>query len=203
MPKFQPASLLWLRFLIAFLSIVGRGAASDVDSRYKGALETFYLYWETLNQNKISEEVMGGLFSKQFCFVGNPTVSFSTIKETTAFYKSVRNEIYPAISSPFEFQSLKIYKLAYQPVAKDSVLLALIDVFHTSPNQTPRKAMCFAYNLVLDKEQGKWLLNSLINFSVGSFPSNWIPIEVEDRWAYRDGPPVEELQSILAADVTP
>ena len=44
-------------------------------------------------------------------------------------------------------------------------------------------------------------MNSLINFSVDSFPSNWGQIEVADRWKYRKGPPVEELQSILAADV--
>lgn len=175
--------------------------AVDIEPRYKGALETFYRYWEKLNQNELSKEVMSGLFSEQFCFVGNPTVSFSNISETTAFYNSVRNKIYPAISSPFEFQSLKIYKLAYQPVSKDSVLLSLIDVFHTTPNQTPRKTMCFAYNLVFNKEKGKWLMNSLINFSVDSFPSNWGQIEVADRWKYRKGPPVEELQSILAADV--
>ena len=44
-------------------------------------------------------------------------------------------------------------------------------------------------------------MNSLINFSVDSFPANWSQIEVADRWKYRKGPPGEELQSILAADV--
>jgi len=193
--------ILRVCLFLVFSWFANTSHAVDIERRYKGALETFYRYWEKLNQNELSKEVMSGLFSEQFCFVGNPTVSFSNISETTAFYNSVRNKIYPAISSPFEFQSLKIYKLAYQPVSKDSVLLSLIDVFHTTPNQTPRKTMCFAYNLIFNKEKGKWLMNSLINFSVDSFPSNWGQIEVADRWKYRKGPPVEELQSILAADV--
>ena len=201
--KKQNFLLLNLFLAFAFVGLDHTCKASDIEVRYEGALKTFYNYWGILNLNELSEKEMGGLFSEQFCFVGNPTIAFSNIGDTTAFYNSVRNEIYPAISSPYEFQSLKIYKMAYQPVSDDSVLLSLIDVFHTTPNQTPRKTMCFTYNLVFNKEKGKWLMNSLINFSVDSFPSNWRPIDVAERWAYRNGPPIEELQSIMAADVVP
>tara|TARA_B100000212_G_scaffold82588_2_gene59515 strand:- start:8122 stop:8355 length:234 start_codon:yes stop_codon:yes gene_type:complete len=77
---------------------------------------------------------MNDLFSEGFCFVGQPNLFFSNISETTGFYNAVRNEEYPAICSPYDFEALKIARISYIPVEENSVLIGLIDVFLTTPN---------------------------------------------------------------------
>ncbi len=191
--------------LIGLATIPSRGSSSgsEIDLKYKGALDTLFEYWDSLNANELSEERMKDLFSEEFCFVGRPNLFFNNISETTVFYNTVRNEVYPAICSPYDFVAVKINRLSYLPVAENSVFIGLMDVFITTPNQTPRVAMAFAYNLVFDEEKGKWLMNSLINFSVDSYPKNWIQLNVEPRWKYDGRKPIQELRKIQAEEVTP
>ena len=188
---------------LATLSPLGSLSGSEIDPKYKGALDTLFEYWDSLNANELSEERMKDLFSEEFCFVGQPSLFLNNISETTVFYNTVRNEVYPAICSPYDFVALKINRLSYLPVAENSVFIGLMDVFITTPNQTPRVAMAFAYNLVFDEEKGKWLMNSLINFSVDSYPKNWIQLNVKPRWKYDGRKPIQELKKILAEEVSP
>ena len=188
---------------LATISSASSSIGSDIDPKYKGALDTLFEYWDSLNANELSEERMRDLFSEEFCFVGQPNLFFNNISETTGFYNAVRNEVYPAICSPYDFEALKIMRISYLPVEENSVLIGLIDVFLTTPNQTPRVAMAFAYNLVFDENKGKWLMNSLLNFSVDSYPTKWKQLAVEPRWKYNNQKPVEELRQILAREVSP
>ena len=81
------------------------------------------------------------LFNENFCFHGNPNLILSTHEDIKNFYHSIRNKTYPAICHPYKFTALKLHKLSYLPMTENSVKIALLDVFVTTPNNTPRKKM--------------------------------------------------------------
>jgi len=124
--------LIFVLIGLATIPSKGSSSGSDIDPKYKGALDTLFEYWDSLNANELSEERMKDLFSEEFCFVGQPNLFFQTIPETTGFYNAVRNEVYPAICSPYDFEALKIDRISYLPV-EENVLIGLIDVFLTTP----------------------------------------------------------------------
>ena len=125
--------LIFVLIALATIPPKGSSSGSDIDPKYKGALDTLFEYWDSLNANELTEERMKDLFSEEFCFVGQPNLFFQTIPETTGFYNAVRNEVYPAICSPYDFEALKIDRISYLPVDENSVLIGLIDVFLTTP----------------------------------------------------------------------
>jgi hypothetical protein len=91
-----------IRVLVGLVTLTPLGSlsGSEIDPKYKGALDTLFEYWDSLNANELSEERMKDLFSEEFCFVGQPSLFLNNISETTAFYNTVRNEVYPAICGP-------------------------------------------------------------------------------------------------------
>jgi len=108
---------------------------SEVPENYLGAFDTFYKYISALNKNELTENIMSQFFNENFSIIGNPNVSFSTISEISKAYNGIRNNTYPFICSPNEFQNLKLAKLAYLPLTKNSINIALLDVFLCSPDK--------------------------------------------------------------------
>ena len=47
------------------------------------------------------------------------------------------------------------------PYRKRTMKIALLDVFLTTPNETPRYEMSFIYSLVYDDKKESWLMNGL------------------------------------------
>ena len=48
---------------LAIISSSSSSIGSDIDPKYKGALDTLFEYWDSLNANELSEERMKDLFS--------------------------------------------------------------------------------------------------------------------------------------------
>ena len=126
---------------------------SEVPENYLGAFDTFYKYISALNKNELTENIMSQFFNENFSIIGNPNVLFSTISEISKAYNGIRNNTYPFICSPNEFQNLKLAKLAYLPLTKNSINIALLDVFLCSPDKTPSYKMCFIYQLIFDESK--------------------------------------------------
>ena len=99
-------------------------------------------------------------FLMKIFIIGDPNTVFSSITEITQAYNGIRNQTYPFICSPYEFNELKLAKLSYLPLTK-TVNIALLDVFLCSDKQIPSYKMSFIYHLVFDESKGKWLMNTL------------------------------------------
>ena len=175
---------------------------STLDEIYSGAFETFYNYIETLNDNELSEEKMNQLFSSNFSMIiGNPTLTLSNISNLTAVYNDIRNNTYSFICSPYEFDELKLSKLSYMPLTKNSVNIGLLDVFLCSENRTPSYKMAFIYNLVFDESKQKWLMNSLTEVNPKNYPFEWKQVEIRESFKYNGEKSIDEIQPLLASEL--
>ena len=169
-----------------------------MELKYAGSLETFYKYIKILIENEITEEEMKKLFNNNFSFTGNPNRVFPTVSEITKFYNGIRNDRYSEMCHPYKFATLKFDKLSYFPLSEKSVMIALLDIFHTTPNQTPRFKMAFIYTLTYNDEQKAWLFNNLTRLDVDLFPKNWIEVEIREGFKYDSEMPLNELESFIA-----
>ena len=174
---------------------------SKVPENYLGAFETFYSYITTLNKNELSEKVMSEFFNENFSIIGNPNVTLSSISEITKAYNGIRSQTYPFICSPNEFQRLKLAKLAYLPLTKNSVNIALLDVFLCSPDKTPSYKMCFIYQLIYDETKKKWLMNSLTELNPKNYPLKWNQLEIKDSHKYLQNKNLDQLSPLLASEL--
>ena len=175
---------------------------STLDEIYSGAFETFYKYIETLNDNELSEEKMNQLFSSNFSMIiGNPTLTLSNISNLTAVYNDIRNNTYSFICSPYEFNELKLFKLSYMPLTKNSVNIGLLDVFLCSENRTPSYKMAFIYNLVFDESKQKWLMNALTEVNPKNYPFEWKQVEIRESFKYIGEKSIDEIQPLLASEL--
>ena len=175
---------------------------SPMDEIYSGAFETFYNYIDTLNDNELSEEKMNQLFSSNFSMIiGNPTLTLSNISNLTAVYNDIRNNTYSFICSPYEFNELKLFKLSYMPLTKNSVNIGLLDVFLCSENRTPSYKMAFIYNLVFDESKQKWLMNALTEVNPKNYPFEWKQVEIRKSFKYNGEKSIDEIQPLLASEL--
>ena len=174
---------------------------SKVPENYLGAFDTFYKYISALNKNELTENIMSQFFNEKFSIIGNPNVSFSTISEISKAYNGIRNNTYPFICSPNEFQNLKLAKLAYLPLTKNSINIALLDVFLCSPDKTPSYKMCFIYQLVFDESKKKWLMNTLTELNPINYPLEWNQIEIMDPHKYVQNIELSQLTPLLASEL--
>ena len=174
---------------------------SEVPENYLGAFDTFYKYISALNKNELTENIMSQFFNENFSIIGNPNVSFSTISEISKAYNGIRNNTYPFICSPNEFQNLKLAKLAYLPLTKNSINIALLDVFLCSPDKTPSYKMCFIYQLVFDESKKKWLMNTLTELNPINYPLEWNQIEIMASHKYVQNIELSQLTPLLASEL--
>jgi len=175
-------------------------SASQSDHQYKGAFDTFYNYIRILNKNELTEENIRKLFNENFCFHENPNLILSTHEDIKNFYHSIRNKTYPAICHPYKFTALKLHKLSYLPMTENSVKIALLDVFVTTPNNTPRKKMSFIYSLVFNEENNNWLLNSIEEVRVKNYPV-WNQVNIRNEFKYSLKVPINKLKPLLASEL--
>ncbi len=173
----------------------------EIPENYLGAFDTFYNYINTLNNNELSENIMSGFFNENFSIIGNPNITFSNISEITKAYNGIRNQTYPFICSPDEFQRLKLAKLAYLPLTKNSINIALLDVFLCSTERTPSYKMSFIYHLVFNESKGKWLMNTLTEVNPKNYPLNWNQIEIKESHKYAQNKPLSKLTPLLASEL--
>lgn len=172
-----------------------------IDENYKGAFETFYKYISTLNNNNLSEKAMSEYFNENFSIIGDPNTVFSNISEITQAYNGIRNQTYPFICSPYKFSELKLAKLSYMPLTKNSVNIALLDVFLCSEDKIPIYKMSFIYHLIFNKSKGKWLMNTLTEVHPKNYPLNWKQIEVKKSYKYIGRNKLSELTPLLASSL--
>ena len=199
-------SIILILFIIMFISCDNKSdktqSFSPMDEIYSGAFETFYNYIETLNDNELSEEKMSQFFSSNFSMIiGNPTLTLSNISNLTAVYNDIRNNTYSFICSPNEFNELKLSKLSYMPLTKNSVNIGLLDVFLCSDNRTPSYKMAFIYNLVFDESKEKWLMNALTELNPKNYPFKWKQVEIKDSFKYIGEKSIDEIQPLLASEL--
>ena len=196
-----------IAFTLAFSSQLFADDTKSKDTKeataYKGAFDTFYKYIETLNKNELTDENIKKLFNVNFCFSGSPNLILSDHAEIKTFYNSIRNGIYPKICHPHKFSALKLHKLAYLPMTERFVKIALLDVFLTTPNETPRYKMSFIYSLVYDDKKESWLMNALEEVQVKNYPNNWKQLEVRKQFKYDKKVPISELKPLLASEIEP
>ena len=83
------------------------------------------------------------------------------------------------------------------------VKIALLDVFLTTPNETPRYKMSFIYSLVYDDKKESWLMNGLEEVQVKNYPNNWKQLEVRKQFKYDKKVPISELKPLLASEIDP
>ena len=173
---------------------------SKIDENYLTAFDTFYAYIETLNKNELSEKKIGELFSENFSMsLGNPALFLSNIPQITTVYNSIRNENYPFICSPYEFNELKLSKLSYLPLTKNSVNIALMDVFLCSEKKIPSYRMAFIYQLIYDESKGKWLMNRLTEVDIKYYPLEWNQVEIRKSFKYDGNVKIDEIKPLLAS----
>ena len=55
--------LIFVLIGLATIPSKGSSSGSEIDLKYKGALDTLFEYWDSLNANELSEERMKDLFS--------------------------------------------------------------------------------------------------------------------------------------------
>ena len=173
---------------------------SQKEHQYKDAFDTFYNYISILNKNELTEENIRNLFNENFCFHGNPNLILSTHEDIKNFYHSIRNKTYPAICHPHKFTALKLHKLSYLPLTENYVKIALLDVFVTTPNNTPRKKMSFIYSLVFNKDKDSWLMNSIEEVRVKNYPV-WNEVEIRNEFKYSLKIPINKLKPLLASEI--
>ena len=175
---------------------------SPIDQLYSGAFETFYDYIATINKNELTHDKMSEFFNVNFSMIiGNPTLTLPTITEITAVYNDIRTNTYSFICSPFEFNELKLSKLSYMPLTKNSVNIALLDVFLCSENRVPSYKMAFIYNLVFDESKDKWLMNTLIELNPKNYPDNWKQVEIRDSFKYINEKENNDIKPLLASEL--
>jgi hypothetical protein len=124
----------------------------------------------------------------------------SAHKEITDFYVSIRNKTYPIICHPHKFTALKPHKLSYLPMTENSVKIALLDVFITTPNKTPRKKMSFIYSLVFDENKDARLFNSIEELRVRNYPK-WNEVKIRGEFKYDLKVPINKLEPLLASEI--
>ena len=193
--------------IVATLALYGQLLADEKlnkipqsEHQYKGAFDTFYNYIRILNNNELTEKNIRNLLNENFCFKGNPNLVLSTHEDITKFYHSIRNKTYPTICHPYKFTALKLYKLSYLPLTENSVKIALLDVFVTTPNNTPRKKMSFIYSLVFNEGNDSWFLNSIEELRVKNYPK-WNEVEIRNEFKYSLKIPISKLKPLLASEI--
>lgn len=175
---------------------------SPIDKLYSGAFETFYDYIATINKNELTHDKMSEFFNVNFSMIiGNPTLTLPTITEITAVYNDIRTNTYSFICSPSEFNELKLSKLSYMPLTKNSVNIALLDVFLCSENRVPSYKMAFIYNLVFDESKDKWLMNTLTELNPKNYPDNWKQVEIRDSFKYINEKENNDIKPLLASEL--
>jgi len=175
---------------------------SKIDENYLRAFDTFYNYIETLNKNELSEEKIGELFNENFSMsLGTPNLFLDSISQIKNVYNSIRNENYPSICSPYEFNELKLSKLSYQPLTKNSVNIALMDVFLCSEKKIPSYKMSFIYQLIYDESKGIWLLNRLTEVDTNNYPLEWNQVEIRESFKYNGIKKIDEIKPLLASEL--
>ena len=175
---------------------------SKIDENYLRAFDTFYNYIETLNKNELSEEKIGELFNENFSMsLGTPNLFLDSISQIKNVYNSIRNENYPSICSPYEFNELKLFKLSYQPLTKNSVNIALMDVFLCSEKKIPSYKMSFIYQLIYDESKGIWLLNRLTEVDTNNYPLEWNQVEIRESFKYNGIKKIDEIKPLLASEL--
>lgn len=175
---------------------------SKIDENYIRAFDTFYNYIETLNKNELSEEKIGELFNENFSMsLGTPNLFLDSISQIKNVYYSIRNENYPSICSPYEFNELKLFKLSYQPLTKNSVNIALMDVFLCSEKKIPSYKMSFIYQLIYDESKGIWLLNRLTEVDTNNYPLEWNQVEIRESFKYNGIKKIDEIKPLLASEL--
>jgi hypothetical protein len=175
---------------------------SPIDKLYSGAFETFYDYIATINKNELTHDKMSEFFNVNFSMIiGNPTLTLPTITEITAVYNDIRTNTYSFICSPSEFNELKLSKLSYMPLTKNSVNIALLDVFLCSENRVPSYKMAFIYNLVFDESKDKWLMNTLTELNPKNYPDNWKQVEIRDSFKYINENENNDIKPLLASEL--
>ena len=175
---------------------------SPIDKLYSGAFETFYDYIATINKNELTRDKMSEFFNVNFSMIiGNPTLTLPTITEITAVYNDIRTNTYSFICSPSEFNELKLSKLSYMPLTKNSVNIALLDVFLCSENRVPSYKMAFIYNLVFDESKDKWLMNTLTELNPKNYPDNWKQVEIRDSFKYINENENNDIKPLLASEL--
>ena len=175
---------------------------SKIDENYLRAFDTFYNYIETLNKNELSEEKIGELFNENFSMsLGTPNLFLDSISQIKNIYNSIRNENYPSICSPYEFNELKLFKLSYQPLTKNSVNIALMDVFLCSEKKIPSYKMSFIYQLIYDEFKGTWLLNRLTEVDTNNYPLEWNQVEIRESFKYNGIRKIDEIKPLLASEL--
>ena len=175
---------------------------SKIDENYLRAFDTFYNYIETLNKNELSEEKIGDLFNENFSMsLGTPNLFLDSISQIKNVYNSIRNENYPSICSPYEFNELKLSKLSYQPLTKNSVNIALMDVFLCSEKKIPSYKMSFIYQLIYDESKGIWLLNRLTEVDTNNYPLEWNQVEIRESFKYNGIKKIDEIKPLLASEL--
>ena len=200
-------SLLFLSLIISCYSCSNINQSeiqnfSKIDESYQGAFDTFYNYIETLNKNELSEKKIGELFNENFSMsLGNQTLFPATISQITTVYNSIRNENYSFICSPYDFNELKLSKLSYQSLTKNSVNIALMDVFLCSEKKIPSYRMSFIYQLIYDESKGKWLLNRLTEVDTNNYPLEWNQVEIRESFKYNGIIKIDEIKPLLASEL--
>jgi hypothetical protein len=175
---------------------------SPIDKLYSGAFETFYDYIATINKNELTRDKMSEFFNVNFSMIiGNPTLTLPTITEITAVYNDIRTNTYSFICSPSEFNELKLSKLSYMPLTKNSVNIALLDVFLCSENRVPIYKIAFIYNLVFDESKDKWLMNTLTELNPKNYPDNWKQVEIRDSFKYINENENNDIKPLLASEL--
>ncbi len=85
-------------------------------------------------------------------------------------------------------------------MTENSVKIALLDVFVTTPNNTPRKKMSFIYSLVFNEENNNWLLNSIEEVRVKNYPV-WNQVNIRNEFKYSLKVPINKLKPLLASEL--
>lgn len=85
-------------------------------------------------------------------------------------------------------------------MTENSVKIALLDVFITTPNKTPRKKMSFIYSLVFDENKDARLFNSIEELRVRNYPK-WNEVKIRGEFKYDLKVPINKLEPLLASEI--
>ena len=173
----------------------------EIIEKYNGAFDTFYSYINILNSNELSEENVAKYFNENFSITGMPNAQFPSIEILSGVYNQIRNNTYPFICSPYDFNVLKFDKLSILPLTDKSVNVSLLDVFYCSEEKIPQYKMCFIYTLIYDDDRGSWFFNNLTELDPKNYPLNWIQVEVAENHKYNNERPISELKPLLASEL--
>ena len=199
---------IFLLFILSIIISCSKKTGSEIkkhpltENAYSGAFDTFYQYIKTLNNNELNDDNMSELFNENFSMIiGNPTLTLKSISEITGVYNDIRNNTYSFICSPSEFNELKLAKLSYLPLTKNSVNIALLDVFLCSEDRKPSYKMAFIYNLVYDESKQRWLMNALTEVDPKNYPLDWKQVNIKDSFSYTGILLIDEIKPLLASEL--